>query len=81
MKDLPQLTLKIIVPNMRVAEMKEHDGSLYYAGSALAVTHLCLRVTGANPVGPLLLLSGNTHQPPDHVACQHHVLLDTGTLD
>jgi hypothetical protein len=61
--------------------MKEHNGSLYDAGSALAVTHLRLRVIAANPVRPLFLLTGNTHQPPDHVACQHHILLDTGTLD
>lgn len=61
--------------------MKEHDGSLYDTCSTLAVTHLCLGVAGANPVGSLLLLSGNTHQPLDDIACQHHVLLDTGTLD
>jgi hypothetical protein len=79
--DMPQLTLKLIVPNMCVAEMKEHDGSLYDARSALAVTHLRLRISGTNPVRPLFLLHGNTYQPLDHVACQHHVLLDTSTLD
>ena len=80
-KDIPQLTLEVALSDMQVAEMKQHDGSLYDAGSALAVTLLHLRVIGANPVGPLFLLTWHTHQPFDNIACQYHILIDSGALN
>jgi len=56
-KYAPQLTSEVALSDMQVAEMKKHDGGLYDAGSALAVALLHLRVIGANPVGPLFLLT------------------------
>jgi hypothetical protein len=76
----PELTLEVVLPDVRVTEMKQHDDGLHNASPALAVAYLRLRVIRANPVGPFLLVPRYTHQQSDQVACQHHILLNAGTL-